>query len=165
MKVTTIIANHLRYNYWANEGIVTWLRTLDRNLLMKQTPSSFPSIDLTLQHIIHSQNFWMAVLTNADLDNMDTVERVDKVEDVMDWLMTSSQKMIDTYGNYNEAELLEVIDVPDNRGSRFDFILHSVNHGAYHRGQVVTMARCLGITQGIPSTDIDVFVWGGSRYV
>ncbi len=36
-----------------------WLKTLDSNILYKETPSSFSSIDLTLQHLNHSQNFWL----------------------------------------------------------------------------------------------------------
>ena len=33
---------------------------------------------------------------------------------------------------------------------------HLVNHGTYHRGQVVTMLRQLGV-QGPPSTDLIAF--------
>lgn len=159
MNVRPVITKYVKYNYWANERMTTWLKSLDRSLLHKDIPSSFRGIDLTVQHIIHSQNFWLAVNTGGDISKLDEEIRVNQADRVMAELMASSKRMIDTYGAYSEDELVEKVTSPDATESRFEFIIHNVNHGSYHRGQIVTMARCLGVTDGIPVTDYDAYLW------
>jgi uncharacterized damage-inducible protein DinB len=159
MNVKPVITKYVNYNYWANERMTDWLKSLDRSLLHKDIPSSFRSIDLTVQHIIHSQNFWLAVNTGSDISRLDEEIRVNQSDRVMTELMASSQRMIDTYGSYSEGELVTKVTSPDATDSRLEFIIHNVNHGSYHRGQVVTMARGLGVTEGIPTTDYDVYLW------
>jgi uncharacterized damage-inducible protein DinB len=159
MDIQQVITNYVNYNYWANETLINWLKAIDRKLLYEKTPSSFPGIDLTMQHMIHSQNFWLAVLTRKDYMNLDERIRVNEADWTMGELISSSRRMIDTYSAYSEVELLEQVQTPDNFQSRFEFIFHGVGHGAYHRGQIVTMARALGVTTGIPTTDYDVYLW------
>jgi len=36
--------------------------------------------------------------------------------------------------------------------------MHVINHGTYHRGQIITMARSLGVTHGIPKTDYNLYL-------
>ena len=37
------------------------------------------------------------------------------------------------------------------------YIVHIINHGSFHRGQIVTMARTLGVSEGIVNTDYNIF--------
>lgn len=159
MSIKEIVKKQVDYNYWANERMVEWLKSLDRELLYKETPSSFPGIDLTIQHLVHCQNFWLAVLTGRDYTNLDERIRVREADWSMKELLGGARRMIDTYGSYSENELLAAIRAPDSTQSRYEFILHVVSHGAYHRGQIVTMARCLGVTRDIPTTDYDAYLW------
>lgn len=59
----------------------------------------------------------------------------------------------------NEQQLIESIQVSDSKQSRYEYILHVVNHSSYHRGQVVAMCRALGIRGEIPVTDYDAYLW------
>jgi len=34
---------------------------------------------------------------------------------------------------------------------------HCMNHSTYHRGQLITLARQLGMKEGVPSTDLLYF--------
>lgn len=159
MTLKAVITKCVDYNYWANQRLTEWLMSLDPGLVHKDFPSSFRSIDRTVQHIIHSQNFWLAVNTAGDLSKLDEEIRVNQSDRVMAELMSSSRRMTDIYRGFSEDALMEKVSAPDATESRYEFIIHNVNHGSYHRGQIVTMARCLGVTEGIPTTDYDAYLW------
>ena len=74
-------------------------------------------------------------------------------------LLSGSNRMIETFGKYSEEELHFEIRQEDLSERRCDFIIHVVNHGSFHRGQVVTLARHLGVTGEIPVNDYDAFMW------
>ena len=60
MSLSKLISNYAEYNLWANERIVEFLRTQDENVLYAETPSSFNTLDGTLQHMLRTQKFWLA---------------------------------------------------------------------------------------------------------
>ncbi len=65
------------------------------------------------------------------------------------------------FGAFEETDLLTELhlDTPwaKNRLPRYEYIVHVVNHSSFHRGQLVTMARQLGIDKDIPNTDYNIY--------
>ncbi|HEY5750708.1 MAG TPA: DinB family protein [Chryseolinea sp.] len=161
MSLKKLISSYTRYNHWANEKMTQWLETLERNLLYKETPSSFGSIDLTLQHMNHAQNFWFAIITGTDVAKLDETIKLNAVDIVIDELLAGSQRMLDKFTTYTEEELSTQVPSQDMMQSRYDYILHAINHNSYHRGQIVTMIRCLGLVGNVPAMDYEVFLWTG----
>ena len=161
MTLKKIISDYTRYNHWANKKMTRWLKSLDKDLLYKETPSSFSSIDLTLQHINHAQNFWLTVLTEGDTTKLDETIKFNAVDVVITDLLAGSQQMLDSYEAYTEDELLKKVSNGVTIQCRYDFILHAINHNSYHRGQIVTMSRRLGVINNIPNTDYEAFLWAG----
>ena len=159
MKIQHLISSYTRYNLWANETLCSWLKGHGNSLLYQQTPSSYPTIDRTLQHMIHAQNYWLAVITKSDLSKLDETIKDNMVDVVIDELNAGAQKMVEVYSNYTEEELSERVKTTDMIQSRAFLIMHAINHNSYHRGQIITMCRILGLTKNIPSTDFDVFLW------
>ena len=161
MSLKNLISNYAAFNEWANTEIVAWLKSLDKELLYKKTASSYPSIDYTLQHILRGQKFWYLFITGQNTSDFDWSVYEGEVERIMEDLLTSSAAMKQTYSAFSEQELLEVLnlEVPwaKNSRSRYDYIVHIINHGSFHRGQIVTMARSIGITDGIVNTDYNIF--------
>ncbi len=154
-----LISSYAAYNAWANQCILLWLRTLDQNLLYQDVPSSYRSIDYTLQHINRAQKFWWLFITGQDTSRFDWSVFEGEVERIMDEILAYSEKMKNGYSAFSESELAEVLHLQakwvTNQRPRYAYILHIINHGTYHRGQVVTMARVLGVTSGIPNTDFN----------
>ena len=70
MSLNKFIANYSAFNDWANNEIVRWLKGIDRVLLYQKTPSSFASMDYTLQHILRTQTYWLAFITNQDTSQL-----------------------------------------------------------------------------------------------
>lgn len=158
MSLKNLISNYAAFNEWANTQIVMWLKTLDKEILYSKTTSSYPSIDYTLQHILRGQKFWYLFITEQDTSNFNWSVYEGEVDRIMQELKDSSILMKDTYSTFSEEELLH-LDVPwaKNSRSRYDYIVHIINHGSFHRGQIVTMARTLGVSEGIVNTDYNIF--------
>lgn len=159
MYLQNLTTRFLRYNLWANERLSSWLMTIDRNILYEETGSSFGTIDRTLQHILSAQIYWQSIIAIGQINEFNQPIKENVVEEVIADLVLSSQQMVSNFSILNEQQLLESIQVSDSTQSRYEYILHLVNHNSYHRGQVVTMCRALGITGEIPVTDYDAYLW------
>ena len=164
MYLQNLTTRLLRYNLWANERLTSWLipiaiGTIDRNILYEKTGSSFGTIDGTLQHILAAQIYWHAIIAKGEINEFNQLVKANAVGEVMADLVISSQQLVNDLSILNEQQLTESIQVSDSTQSRYEYILHVVNHSSYHRGQVVTMCRALGITGEIPVTDYDAYLW------
>lgn len=156
-----LISAYSAYNAWANQRTIHWLRSLDQEILYREVPSSYPSIDYTLQHINRSQKFWWLFITGQDCSHFEWSVYEGIVDQIMDEILDYSDRMKVSYSAYTDQELHEVLRLEtrwiNNQRPRYEYILHIINHGTYHRGQLVTMARMLGIREGIPNTDFNFF--------
>jgi uncharacterized damage-inducible protein DinB len=159
MYLQNLTTRFLRYNLWANERLTAWLMTIGRNILYEKTGSSFGTIDRTLQHILSAQIYWHAILTKAQINEFNRPVKENAVDAVMADLVISSQQLVSSLSLLNEHQLIESIQVSDSAQSRYEYILHVVNHSSYHRGQIVTMCRALRVTEEIPVTDYDAYLW------
>jgi uncharacterized damage-inducible protein DinB len=141
--------------------MVTWLQSIDEELLYAPLLSSFTSIDYTLQHIFRTQRFWYTFITQQDITQLNWTVREKEVQLVMQELVLLSDEMKNRFANYSENELLQILHLntpwATNDLSRYEYMVHVVNHSTFHRGQIVTMARSLGITTGVPNTDYNIF--------
>lgn len=139
--------------------MTAWLNTLDRSLLYQAVLSSFGSIALTMEHMHLAQRHWLNIITRGKFLAPDDTNRSYQVERVIDDLLAGSELMIDTYVQFSETDLLDQLNRNDMEQSRYEYIVHSINHNSYHRGQIVTISRGLGVVDNIPETDYDAFLW------
>jgi len=162
MSVKNLITNYTNFNEWANNRIITWLQGIDKNLLFKETPSSFNTIDATLQHILRAQKLWLLFISGNDIkSNTDWSIKYNELEIMLQSLQEVSVQMKEKFSSFSTEELEEVLnfDMPwaKNSKPRYEYIFHIINHSSFHRGQIITMARCLGITENIPNTDYNIY--------
>ena len=149
----------LRYNLWANERLTSWLSTLDRHILYKHTGSSFGTLDHTLQHILAAQTYWHALLATGQITEFNQAFKEHAIDEVIPDLISNSRQLVDDLSGLTDQQLTESIQASDSRQSRYEYILHVVNHSSYHRGQVVTLCRALNVTGEIPVSDYDAYLW------
>jgi uncharacterized damage-inducible protein DinB len=161
MSLQKLIHNYTTFNSWANIKFVDWLQTIDEELLYKQIPSSFTGIDNTIQHILRIQKFWSVFISLKDVSNFDWSVKENQAKKNLIELKNQSVDMENLFLKYTNNELTEEIELnmswSKNKLSRYEYIIHVINHSTYHRGQVITIARGLGITQNIPATDYNFF--------
>jgi len=132
---------------------------LDRDTVYKEIGSGSGTIDKTLQHILAAQTYWCDILVQGVFKEFDRTLKVHAIAEVVDDLLNSSQQLVNNLSLLDDEKLIERIEVTDSTQSRYEYILHLVNHGSYHRGQVVTIARALGVVGEIPVTDYDAYLW------
>jgi uncharacterized damage-inducible protein DinB len=73
-------------------------------------------------------------------------------------LLKYAVRLHDRVLGMDEAALLTVKNYKDLRGNphaqpAWQMIMHALNHGTYHRGQVVTMMRVLEL-EDVPNSDL-----------
>jgi uncharacterized damage-inducible protein DinB len=159
MHIQHLVTRLLQYNLWANERLNAWLLTLDRNILYQKTGSSFGTIDRTLQHILDAQIYWHAIIFQGQINAFSQPLRENAADKIINELGVSSQQLVNSLTLLNEQQLLDYIKASDSTQRRYEYILHVVNHSSYHRGQIVTLCRALGVQGEIPVTDYDGYLW------
>jgi uncharacterized damage-inducible protein DinB len=161
MNLKEQLSSYAHYNAWANQKLLTWLSDQSIDLLGKEHPSSYSSILKTLNHIWGTEAYWFGNITEDNtMESRYGVQELDKQE-IFDGLIKRSKLIAEKITTYSEHDLCERIKVVspwfEANQTRADYLQHLVNHSTYHRGQVVTIGRNVGIT-GAPMTDYLFYV-------
>ena len=151
-----LLLQYCKYNVWANDRLFDATMVLDAEAHVAEVVSSFSSIQQTWLHIWSGQFLWMARLTGADPSQRPQKVFSGTMEELRAGLQASAQEWTDWVQGASEADLASVLTV-QGRNATADFIRGNVvmqvmNHGTYHRGQIVTLLRQQGATE-LPSTD------------
>ncbi len=138
------------YNYWAKARIMSVVERLTEEQFTQNLGSSHSGIHGTLVHIVGAEHIWLSRWIGKSefklLDPKDyptraiMQEKWDEVE----------QRMGEFVGSLTETDLSNVVTYKTTEGKQFSnplwqMMQHMVNHSTYHRGQVVTMLRQLGV--------------------
>ena len=111
----------------------------------------------TVYHIWDAEDIWFKRLNGeSPLDGI-SENFNGKFSAAKDEILSLDKKFIEHVSTVSEKKALETFTYKNILGKEFtnpvwETIHHCMNHSTYHRGQIVTMLRQLGITN-IPSTD------------
>ncbi|KAB1230161.1 DUF1572 domain-containing protein [Chryseobacterium sp. KBW03] len=158
MSLKTLVSKSAQYNNWVVNKYIDWLSTKSDEQLNQETISSFPTILKTLHHIWQSQEYWWSQISESnDFDFTKTTETTSK-EDIFNAIKNNSQKLVDYVESLSEEDLSKNVKIESQwfqcDFSKYEYIQHAILHGTYHRGQIVTMGRNVGITDA-PMTDFN----------
>lgn len=160
MSLKKLMANYADYNLWVNQQFVNWLSKKTEEQLHQEVPSSYSSILKTLNHIWGTEEYWYSVIMGTpDFVMRYGVEEL-HADEIFKGLINRSVLLAEAMKKITEEELEETIQVKspwfEANQPRYEFLQHVVNHGTYHRGQIVTMCRNMGITDA-SMTDYNYF--------
>jgi uncharacterized damage-inducible protein DinB len=149
------------FNLWANQRICSVVEKLSDDQLNKEIVSSFPSIQKTLLHVWDAQVVWIMRVEGISLKEFPSVYFKGTRNDAIHGLLLTSQKLKELVHEIDEASLLDDREFTTMKGVQmksalYQIFTHVFNHGTYHRGQLVTMLRQVGVTE-IPTTDLIAF--------
>jgi len=154
MSLKTLITKSVQYNNWVVNKYLDWLSTKSEEQLNQEVPSSFPTILKTLNHIWQTQEYWWSHI--SERNDFDFEKTFSTKEDIFNAIKDSSQKLQDYVEGLSEQDLEKNVKVESPwfqcDFSKYEYIQHLIIHGTYHRGQIVTMGRNIGITDA-PMTD------------
>ena len=158
-----IFEQYAAYNYWANQKMIDSILPLPAEIVTRNVQSSFSSLQLTLLHMWNTESVWyqrIKLVENAQMpgnaDNSITQITKGLMQQSLQWqtwVEKSSQAALKhefIYRNFKNQQFKELV---------YQVLLHLFNHGTYHRGQLVTMLRQLGVTT-LPATDFIIFTRG-----
>lgn len=159
--IVSLIHTYANYNLWVHETIVSWLKTKPADLMDQEVASSFPSIKQTLVHIWDTQRFWLSVIQQVPPAQSFRFGYEGTLDDVYEGILNHSKELADFILSLEESELTKSIDLKtpwfESNGTRFEYIQHVINHSSYHRGQLITIGRNVGLTDA-PMTDFNYYL-------
>ncbi|MFN0158109.1 MAG: DinB family protein [Bacteroidota bacterium] len=147
------------YNSWANNRIFDTLAGLSAEQYMEDMKSSHGGIHGTLVHTVGAEKVWLERFQGAPQPFLtaDGLRSLVEVRVVWEKVGFDTAKWL---GGMSDKKLGETFTMTTLKGDVFTHVFwqafqHVVNHSSYHRGQIITMLRQMGIKP--VSTDLILF--------
>ena len=162
-----ILIEYCLYNIWATDRLFAATMLMPPDSHHAPVVSSFGSIYDTWLHIWSGQYVWMQRILGADISQRPQKVFKGTMDELVANMRASSEQWLDYVKGATVDELMKPFEVlgMSGRTATFipkDLVMQVMNHGTYHRGQIVTMMRQFGATE-IPSTDWARFAEGGGK--
>jgi uncharacterized damage-inducible protein DinB len=150
------------YNVWANKMVTDAVLSLSGEQQYQQLESSFPSLYATIMHMWNAESIWWQRVKLNEKINIPAEDVNPLTTDAVKGLLQQSLAWEEWTSQASEMMLHHVYAYQNSKREQFkqpiyETIQHVFNHSTYHRGQLVTMMRTLGI-KTIPQTDFMVFM-------
>ena len=147
------------YNSWANNRIFETLVSLPPEQYMKEMNSSHGGIHGTMIHLVGAEKVWLERFHGAPQPFL-TENPPKSLADLKAVWEKEGYNMARWLGTMTDRKLAETFTMKTLKGETFTHpfshaFQHLMNHSTYHRGQVVTMLRQLGVKP--PGTDLILF--------
>jgi len=149
-----------RYQQWANQKTAEPLQSLPADVADKELGGSFPTIRLTLLHMLQADYRWLHRLNGVLIVEIPATWQNENLSSLTKlWLGVQDQLLKRV--NELASEGNPIIKFTTAKGDTYQLPLeevmtHVVNHSTYHRGQLVNMMRMVGAKA--ESTDYFLFV-------
>lgn len=160
-KVTLIMKQLLvaftRYEKWANERLLEVVLSLSAEAQQQPVQSSFPSIQKTCLHMWDASSIWWQRVQEQEQVVVPSFGVHLSMKDIAHGLLQQNDQWIHWVETADAAILEKMLSYKTMKGDAFvqrvkEILLHLNNHGTYHRGQLVTLLRQVGVER-IPQTD------------
>jgi uncharacterized damage-inducible protein DinB len=152
------LTQHLAYNLWANERIGHLIMAQDDARLDLEQKNSFPSIRKTLFHIWDAEVIWLTRLKGGAVSEWPSKTFKGSKTEMLHDLIKNSTDLLTFVQEKGEAFQHQTIVYKNMKGEPYEntveeILFHLVNHGTYHRGQIITLLHGAGAKQMV-STDL-----------
>jgi uncharacterized damage-inducible protein DinB len=156
-----ILQQFSAYNIWANQQLLDVINQLPEEKQTQTVINSFDSLIKTVLHIWDAESIWWQRMKLSERITRPSENFSGKVKDAAESLLQQNKIWNEWVRSAQEHMLQHVFIYQTTKKEQFkqpvyQMLLHLFNHGTYHRGQLVTMLRQLGVEK-IPPTDF--IVW------
>ena len=154
--------DYARYNLWANRRIVELFASLTEAQAEQHIESSYPSVKRTMLHVWDAEVIWLSRLREAPIWEFPSKNFKGDFQTASAGLLATSTEFLAQVEATAEADFAKelsfsTITSGDYNHRVFEMIHHCMNHSTYHRGQLITFARQLGL-RDLPSTDMILYL-------
>ncbi|MDR7239180.1 DinB family protein [Neobacillus drentensis] len=148
------VENLYKYHVWANQRIIDHLKTLSPEKYQKEIKSVFSSVSKAFSHIYLVDYLWLNILEGQSMNealqsSFQLQEKIEKlsIEDLETKFHTLTTQFKSFLNRQEDIEKKMLLDNPYaglRETSLSEILLHVVNHGTYHRGNISAMLHQLG---------------------
>jgi uncharacterized damage-inducible protein DinB len=151
----------LEYNYWARDRLLEAVAALTPEQFTRPLGNSFSSIRDTIAHMCDAESIWLMRLRGEQPRGFQSPDRMaDLAVAREEWagIERGMRELLEALAAEAVERRIEYLDFRGNHQSDVlsQMVQHVVNHGSYHRGQVTTMLRQLGVA---PPRHMDMIVY------
>jgi uncharacterized damage-inducible protein DinB len=145
------------YNIWANQLLFDTINKLPGEKQKQELSSSFRSLYATVLHMLDAESIWWQRMKLQERIIRPSDDFKGDMKELSNNLLHQNRQWNEWIANANEHQLDHVFQYQNFKREQFkqpiyQMLLHVLNHGTYHRGQLVNMLRQLGVEK-IPGTD------------
>lgn len=156
-----LLVQYAAYNLWANKTLTDLILTLPEEQQKQPVESSFPGLYPTILHMWVAESAWWQRVKLQEKIIIPVESGYPEMKDVVKGLVDQSAQWEEWVKNSSEMMLRHVYAYQNSKKEEFsqpvsETLMHVFNHSTYHRGQLVTIMRTLGV-KTIPQTDFAIF--------
>lgn len=160
-----LLKQYAAYNAWANQKILDLILSLPEEKHQVEMMSSFPTIYRTALHIWDAETSWWQRVKLHERVVVPSENFKASMQDLSNGLLNQSRQWEEWVNSASDLSLEHVFQYQNSKRESFkqpvfQVLLHVFNHSTYHRGQLVSMLRNLGVDK-IPQTDF--IIWSRGR--
>jgi len=148
------------YHYWARDVMLDAVAPLTPEQFVRPVESSFKSVRDTVAHTYGAEWLWYHrwIGQPASMPAYDSWPDAASIRKAWLDLEVKLRTLVSDGGESGVTRVYEYKSLAGQpTSSRFwEMLVHAVNHGSYHRGQVTTLLRQLGVAPP-KSTDMITF--------
>ncbi|MFN4080238.1 MAG: DinB family protein [Saprospiraceae bacterium] len=142
-----IVKDFADYNLWANRAYAAWLGSADSSLFHQELESSFNTLAKTVAHLWNAERGWLNTLAERPWGDPPSVTFEGAPKEMLAAWLETSEQLADFVRQLPDEQMTKVYNRSDGAylGTAEEIMLHVFNHATYHRGQLITMGRQLGL--------------------
>ena len=147
LKTLNELFNH---NYWARDRQLSVCATLTEDQFKRPLGSSFSSLRDTLVHMAAVERLWLERWRGETPQPLLPPEEFPSLLAIQYYWREVEKEMREYLSNLDEEAIEQPVTCVSIRGQTWTYslwrmMLHLLNHQNYHRGQVTTLLRQLGV--------------------
>jgi len=157
-----LLVQYATYNHWANKRMADLISNLSDDQLHREINSSFHSIFKTFAHMWDVEHIWFKRIRleeniewpshsfNGSVMELST-HLLQQSKQWKDWIELATENALEhefIYRNSKKQQFKQPV---------YEALMQVFNHQTFHRGQLITMLRQVGVTK-LPVTDLIAFL-------
>ena len=150
MLVLADLQRLLKFNEWANARVFDAIAALTPEQLSKDLGSSFPTVALTAAHMVAGEWIWLQRWLGVSSSKFPDWASSSDIADLRRRLSEIERERTAFIAGLADADLLtprpyKLMSGLEDQQPLDVMVTHVVNHATYHRGQIATFFRQLGL--------------------
>ncbi|HPH85031.1 MAG TPA: DinB family protein [Ferruginibacter sp.] len=156
-----ILLQYAAYNVWANQRMTDCVSNLTDEQINQEIVSSFSSIYKTVLHLWDAETIWWNRVKLIESKQWPSLGFEGSIIELSNNLLHQSKQWKEWIDLATDATLEHEFIYRNSKRDQFkqpvfEALQHLFNHQTYHRGQLVTMLRQVGVKK-VPNTDMIAF--------